>query len=121
MKCEFKAGTGWGGVVWQSPANDWGDAPGGFDLTGAKKLTFWARGDTGDEVVSFSLGLIGKDKKYPDTAKGKLADQKLTKDWTQYTIDLTGQDLTDIRTGFCWVVGAKGQPIKFYLDDIKFE
>jgi hypothetical protein len=121
MKCEFKATSGWGGVVWQSPANDWGSQPGGFDLTGAKKLTFWARGDTGDESVSFSLGLIGKDKKYHDTAKGKLADQKLTKDWTQYTIDLTGQDLTDIKTGFCWVVGAKGQPTKFYLADIKFE
>ena len=33
----------WGGIVWQSPADDWGDEAGGWDLTGAKKLTFWAR------------------------------------------------------------------------------
>jgi hypothetical protein len=121
MKCEFKADKGFGGIVWQSPANDWGDKPGGYDLTGAKKLTFWARGETGEEVVSFSLGLLGKDKKHHDSDSAKLADQKLSKDWTQYTIDLTGKDLTDIKTGFCWVVGSKGKPVTFYLDDIKYE
>lgn len=121
IKCEFKADKGWAGVVWQSPANDWGDKPGGFDLTGAKKLTFWARGETGEETVSFSLGLIGKNKMYHDTDSASLKDQKLTKDWAQYSIDLTGKDLSDIKTGFCWVVAAKGQPVKFYLSEIRYE
>jgi hypothetical protein len=121
MKCEFKSHEGWGGVVWQSPANDWGDKAGGFDLTGAKKLTFWARGEAGDEVVSFSLGLLGKDKQYHDSDSAKLADQKLTKEWKQYTIELTGKDLSDIKTGFCWSTASKGQAVTFYLDDIKYE
>ena len=53
IRVDYQAGDGWGGVVWQSPANDWGDAPGGFDLTGAKALTFWARGAKGGEAVDF--------------------------------------------------------------------
>jgi len=121
LKVEYTARDNWGGVVWQSPANDWGDAPGGFDLTGAKKLTFWARGDKGSEVVSFSFGLIGKDKKYHDSDKGEQKDVALTREWKQYTIDLAGKDLSCIKTGFCWVLGAKGDPITFYLDDIRYE
>jgi hypothetical protein len=120
MKCEYNAGDGWGGVVWQSPANDWGDQPGGFDLTGAKKLTFWARGSEGREQVSFKAGLLGSDKNYPDSSQSAV-DVTLTPEWKQYSIDLTGKDLTDIKTGFCWVVAAKGKPVTFYLDDIRYE
>ncbi len=72
IKVEYTAKDNWGGVVWQSPANDWGDAPGGFDLTGAKKLTFWARGEKGGEIVNFSFGIIGKDKPFSDTASNQL-------------------------------------------------
>ena len=43
----FDRNDDWGGVVWQHPTDDWGDKPGGFDLTGAKELTFWARGSSG--------------------------------------------------------------------------
>ncbi len=120
IKAQFTAGGGWGGVVWQSPANDWGDQPGGFNLSGAKKLTFWARGETGSEVVSFSFGLLDK-AKYADSGKGELKEVALGKEWKQYSIDLAGKDLSQIKTGFCWVVGAKGQPVTFFLDDIKFE
>lgn len=122
LKVDYTARDNWGGVVWQSPANDWeGAQPGGFNLTGAKKLSFWARGDKGGESVSFSFGLIGADKKYHDTAKGELKDTSLTKEWKQYTIDLTGKDLSTIKTGFCWALGSKGEPVTFYLDDIKYE
>jgi Glycosyl hydrolases family 2, TIM barrel domain len=121
MKCQFNSNDGFGGIVWQSPANDWGDAPGGKNLTGATKLTFWARGDTGGESVNFSLGVIGKDRPFHDSDSAALKDVVLTKDWQQYTIDLTGKDLTCIKTGFVWVVGAKGKPVTFYLDDIRYE
>ncbi len=121
LKVEYTANDNWAGVVWQSPANDWGDAPGGWNLTGAKKLTFWARGEKGGEGVTFSYGLIGKDKKYSDSGKGETGKVQLTTDWKQYSIDLTGQDLSRIKTGFCWVVAANGQPVTFYLDDIRYE
>ena len=120
IKVQYTSGSGWGGVVWQSPANDWGEKPGGLNLTGAKKLTFWARGAEGGEKVSFSYGLLDK-AKYADSSKGEIKDQELTKDWKQYTIDLDGKDLSQIKTPFTWVLGAKGDPITFYLDDIKFE
>jgi hypothetical protein len=121
LRAEYRDAQGWAGVVWQSPANNWGDRPGGWKLTGAKKLTFWARGAKGGEVVTFQFGLIGKDKKFPDTGRGKLERVKLTTEWRQYSIALDGQDLSRIQTGFAFVVSGQGQPVVFYLDDIKYE
>jgi Beta-galactosidase/beta-glucuronidase len=121
VKVSYVGKDGWAGVVWQHPANDWGERPEGWNLTGAKKLTFWARGETGEETVDFSFGLLGTDKKYYDTASGKLPGVRLTKEWKQYEVDLTGKNLSRIKSGFAWVVAAQGKPITFYLDDIRFE
>ena len=73
-----------------------------------RRSRFWARGDKGGEKVSFSFGLIGSDKPFHDTGKGKLENVMLTKDWKQYTIDLKGQDLSRIVTGFVWTSGRVG-------------
>ena len=121
LKVDYTAGDNWGGVVWQNPENNWGDKAGGLNLTGAKALTFWARGDKGGEVVNFSLGLIGADKPFHDTGTGKLEKVTLTKDWQPYTIDLKGQDLSRIVTGFDWTLAATGRPVTFYLDDVKYQ
>jgi hypothetical protein len=121
LRVDFKAATGWGGVVWQDPPNDWGDAPGGFALTGATRLTFWARGADGDEVVSIAFGLLGPDKKYPDSAAGKLENVKLTKDWRLYELPLAGKDLSRIKTPFSWTAVAEGKPVRFYLDEVRYE
>ncbi len=120
MKVEFKSADNFGGIVWQSPANDWGDAPGGYDLTGAKKLTFWARGAAGGEKVEFKFGVLGKEKAFPDTASGAIVET-LTTEWKQYEIPLDGKDLRRIKTGFVWVVGNPGKPVTFYLDEVKYE
>jgi len=111
----------WVGVAWQHPANDWGDQPGGFDLTGATKLTFWARGKEGGEKLDFGVGLLGSDKEYPDTAKAELKGVKLKRDWKRYSIDLKGEDLTRIKTPFVWTLAGRGRSVTFYLDDIRFE
>lgn len=121
MRIDYKAADGFGGIVWQSPANDWGEKPGGRDLTGAKKLTFWARGQAGGEKVDFKLGVIGDDKPFHDSASAELAGVVLTSDWKQYTIDLAGKDLSCIKTGFVWLLGGQGQPVTFFLDDIQYE
>jgi hypothetical protein len=120
IKLDYHETNNWGGIVWQSPANDWGDKPGGFNLTGAKKLTFWARGETGGELVDFSYGGIRNDKPFYDTSDGTLA-VKLTTDWKQYAIELTGKDLSRIKTGFGWSLRGAGKPVTFYLDDIQYE
>jgi hypothetical protein len=121
LRFEYQDAGDWAGVVWQDPPNDWGDKPGGWNLTGAKKLIFWARGENGGETVTFKFGILGADKKFPDTASGDLAGVKLTKEWQQFAISLDGKDLNCIKTGFCWTVAGQGHPITFYLDDIRFE
>lgn len=117
-------GNGWAGVYWQNPAQNWGTKKGGYDLTGMTKLTFWARGAKGGEVVKFKVGGIGKDgKPYPDTIEVESDPIELTDSWKQYTINLAGKDLSYVSGGFCWVANADTNPdgATFYLDDIKFE
>lgn len=121
VRCDYTAAGDWGGVVWQHPANDWGDKPGGWNLGGAKQLAFWARGEKGGEVVTFQLGLLGRDKRFFDTAQAKLETVKLTSDWKEYRLDVAGKDLRRIKTGFAWVVAGQGVPVTFYLDDIRYE
>jgi hypothetical protein len=121
IRLDYQANEGWDGIVWQSPAGDWGDRPGGWDLSGAKWLTFWVRGAKGGETVTFEFGILGRDKKFPDSARGKLEKVKLTTEWRQLSFDLAGKDLQRIKTGFVLVVAATGQPLTFYLDDIRYE
>jgi hypothetical protein len=117
LHVQYDGTDGWAGVVWQNPANDWGEKPGGYDLSTASKLTFWARGEKGGETVTFGLGVIGDDKPYPDTASIEKS-MTLTDQWRQYTIDVTGNDLSRIKTGFMWV--AEGST-SFYLDDVQYQ
>jgi hypothetical protein len=121
LRCDYSGPDEWAGVVWQHPANDWGDQPQCWNLTGAKKLTFWARGENGGETVTFKFGILGADKKFPDSAGGELDEVKLTKEWKEYSIELKGKDLTRIKTGFVWSLVGQSKPITFYLDDIRFE
>jgi len=119
-------GKRWAGVRWQNPPNNWGSKKGGFDLTGMTKLTFWARGAKGGEVIAkFIVGGIGVEPKatYPDTATIEMGPVELTDTWKQYTINLAGKDLSYISGGFGFVTNADLNPngATFYIDDIKFE
>jgi hypothetical protein len=111
----------WAGVAWQHPQDDWGDQPGGFDLTGARRLTFWARGAEGKERLDFGVGLLTSGKPYHDTVHAKKESVRLTTEWKQYSIDLEGEDLSRIKTPFVWTATGQGRAITFYLDDIRFE
>lgn len=121
LQVDYEAANDWGGVLWQSPPNDWdGEKPGGFDITGAKALEFWARGKSGGEKVSFVLGVVDGNQLYRDTAKAELKDVVLTTRWKKYRMSLSGKDLTRIKTGFGWSLAGQGQPVTFYLDDIQY-
>ena len=113
---------GWAGIYWQNPANNWGSKKGGFDLTGMSKLTFWAKGAKGGEVLQKVMvgGIKGT---YPDSAAVETGPIELTDTWKQYTVNLVGKDLTYINGGFGWTVTADLNPdgSTFYIDDIKFE
>jgi hypothetical protein len=113
---------GWAGIYWQNPANNWGSKKGGFDLTGLNKITFWAKGEKGGEIVDkFSVG--GIKGTYPDTTEVSTGPIELTTTWQQYTVNLVGKDLSYINGGFCWVANADSNPngATFFIDDIKFE
>ena len=120
MKTTFDRTKGWAGVVWQHPENDWGEVEGGMDLRGATRLTFWARGSTGEEKVKFGFGILGRDKKFFDTASGE-QEIALTQEWKEYSFDLRQADLSRIKTAFYWSTASNGEPLTFYLDDIRFE
>lgn len=120
IRVDYGIGNDWAGVYWQSPANDWGEAPGGYDLTGAKKLCFRVRGAKGGEKVSFFYGGLFA-KPYSDTARGELKDEVLSAEWTTYVLSLDGKNLKRIKTGFGFTFGGQGKPFTFYIDKIWFE
>ena len=115
-------GAGWSGIYWQQPANNWGEKKGGYDLTGAAKLTFWARGAAGGEkIAEFKMG--GITGEFPDSDSSSIGPVELTKEWQKFTIDLKGKDLTHIIGGFCWAASKDDNPNGFvmFLDDIIYE
>ena len=120
IKMHFTGKSGWVGVAWQHPADDWGDKEGGYDLTGATHLELWARGKYASERISIGVGLLGKDKKYPDSGKTSVEDIVLNDEWQRYRIPLEGIDLSNIKTGFVVTTTGRQTSVTIYLDSIRF-
>jgi len=114
-------GSGWGGIFWQNPENNWGLKDGGYNLSAAKKLTLWARGEIGGEKVEFKIG--GVTGKYPDSDTIGIGPIALTPEWKQYEIGLDGVDMSYISGGFIWAASRMDNPDGFtiFLDDIIYE
>ena len=110
----------WMGVAWQRPANDWGYQPFGLDLSEAKKVTFWARGERGGEKLKFRVGLLRENQKYRDSMATRAQKITLTRKWRKYTIPLCGNK-SFIKTGFVWSLDRSYEGLTFYLDDIFVE
>lgn len=111
----------WVGIYWQYPDSNWGQKP-GFNLTGAKKLTFWAKGETGNEIVEFKTGGI-QGQKYEDSFVKSTGRIKLSQSWNQYDVNLTDHDLSSVIGAFAWVASKDSNPegLTFYLKEIYFE
>lgn len=121
LECS-RNGPKWAGVYWLSPANNWGQRKGGYNLTGAQKLTFWAKGEKGGEQIQeFTTGGISGN--YPDSDTAVIGPVILSKEWRKYTIDLRGKDLSYISGGFAWTTSenVNQDECVFYLDDVRFE
>jgi hypothetical protein len=116
-------GSGWAGIYWVYPDDNHGNMQDGQDLTGATKLTFWARGQSGGERVEFKVG--GIDGEYPDSIQPAVTTGILilSNEWQQYEIDLSYQDLRHVIGGFFWGASKSDNPYgcTIYLDDIRYE
>jgi hypothetical protein len=115
---QSERGDGWAGVYWQYPPNNWGNMPGKY-LTGAKEVTFWARGELGGEKAEFKVGGITGDSLGSGISTGEIGLQKT---WNKYTIPLLGKDLSNIKAGFFWASYRDENPSGciIYLDDITY-
>ena len=104
----------------------------GLDLSGAERLTFFARGERGGEQVEFFTCGFGYNSEwnvqvvpFPDSSmKRSTGVVTLTREWTQFSIDLSSADMSSIVCGFGYVLkgNAPGNREKVcYLDEIRFE
>jgi hypothetical protein len=119
-----QGGQGWAGAYWWVPGTNWGNGDDvGINVSCASKLTFWVRGEKGGEKAEFKVGGIKgtySDSLQPAFSSGPIT---LTKEWIQYTINLTGKNLSHIMGGFVWVIkeSSNKNGAVIYLDEIKFE
>jgi hypothetical protein len=125
VRLTFKPGGGWASVLWW-PLGCNRDTlqtcginvleRGMFSTV--NRLTFWARGDKGGEIIEFK---IGGGAALPKSAGSRKAT--LESDWWQYEIDVTGLDLTNASALFMWTATDQENPrgAVFYLDSILFE
>jgi hypothetical protein len=108
--------AGWGGVFWQYPDGNWGNAPGLTIPTGATKVTFKAWGATGGEVVEFGIGMKAIDGF--EVKSGKLT---LTTEPTEYTLELAGTSYVRVVGGFSWAADTSTTAVTFNVDDIRWQ
>ncbi|MCP4374298.1 MAG: hypothetical protein GY797_40285 [Deltaproteobacteria bacterium] len=116
----------WAGIYWQNRPDNWGDQPGyNYSKREYKKITFWAKGATGREVVEFKAGgIMSPGKEYIDSFEVSTGRVFLEKEWKQYSMVLEQKDLSSVIGGFCWLSSVDyndHHSITFYLDDICFE
>lgn len=118
--------TRWGGMYWQNQPDNWGSLPGNnYSGKGFSKVTFWARGEHGGEVLEFKVGGINnQNKQYRDSLVATTGRISLAKDWKLYMIDLSTEDLSSVIGGFCWIAKSdynRSKQITFFLDDLMME
>ena len=99
----------------------------GFDLSEAKKVSFYIMGDKGDEIVTLKAG--GKktlpnliDKQSKEFAV-KTKPIKLEKQWQKLEIDLKNKDLKDVTYpfGIQFEDIKNGEPVVVFVKWIKYE
>jgi hypothetical protein len=151
IRCTFQAtGNNWGGFYFMNgllvsnvAMPYFGDPviPGtsivvtnwaGVNLADATTLTFWLRGERGNERIQFFMGGVGWNPNtdrhtnayWDSTYRWPSANTVFTatKYWTKHTINVAALNLTNIMGGFGWVADSAHNPngAVFYLDDIQY-
>ncbi len=120
IQCRIPDGTPNAGISWRHPAGDDGEQPGGFDFTGANRLTVWAKGIAGGESLVIGIGELGPEHEYFDTLI-RSKEITLTTHWKKYWIDFANADLRRVKTAFVCRPRNTDQAVEFFLDDITIE
>jgi len=122
IKITYRLGPkGCAGIYWQFPEGNWGEQP-GRNLSGAQKLIFLAKGETGNEIIEFKAGGI-RGHQYQDSFEKSLGRIKLSQIWKQYEINLTNQNLSNVIGAFAWIATKDANPhgLTFYIMNIYYE
>ncbi len=120
IEIKYTESKNWYGFGLVDPANDWGDILGGYDISGAKTFSFWAKASYKGVTAKIGFGMIEQNQKFPDSAI-RTEEFVLTDQWKKYTIKTKRLNLSHIRSGFVLFAAANGFRHTIYLDDIVFE
>ena len=120
----FPARAGFAGVCWKNKPNNAGEEP-GDDLSGKgfRRISFWARGQAGGEIVEFRAGGIGSFKtRYRDSFDVTAGKIKLSNEWTEHSLYVSNEDLSSVITPFCALFHRVDNPkgATVFLDDIQY-
>ncbi len=123
-KLEFEKQGDFAGICWKNKLGNEGEAP-GEDLSkgGYRRLSFWAKGAVGGEVVEFRAGGLGHIKsRYRDSFDVTAGKLRLTTSWSEYVIYVSDVDLSSVMTPFCALLHREDNPgaAVIYLDDIQY-
>ncbi len=135
VRFSYSTGGEWAGIFWwpktcgpSGTPQAWERFKRGFcgtDVLGhgglgsVSRLSFWARGLKGGEVIEFR---VGADDAKPSPGKS-LPKTTLASRWQRYEIDLEDVDLTNATALFLWTATDLDNPggAAFLLDDVRFE
>jgi hypothetical protein len=129
----------WAGVFWVYPANNWGTRPGRTLVGPYTRVRFYAaaepRPDSSDPTgasglsAQFIAGGIRELGPFRDRFQARSDSAlRLTPNWQQVTLDISGQDTSSVIGAFAWVTNyppnsdpAAQVPTVIYIDDIVWE
>ena len=109
---------GYAGFAIQSnPENRWGSLRGGYDLSKAKKVFFFARGKNGGEKIE-----VGMRKRNENDMTASAGIIELTREWKVYEVSLDGLTFNDCAGGLYILLHGKDRihSSEIYLDEIYF-
>jgi hypothetical protein len=134
MPAASDAETPWGGAYWLPGSQNWGALPGINIAPGATRLTFYAAGAKGGEVVKFVAGgVVGSAGLACADSLSAVMQVTLTTTMTKYVLPFNGGTYHGVWGGFAWTAEAQlfrgdaGGPVfsldavTFFVDDIQWE
>ena len=120
------ATTTWAGFYWQYPNNNWGALQPLTIASGAKDISFYAKGMAGGETITFEAGgimnQVSAATPYTDSFNVTMPFT-LTNAWAKYTLPMTGLTYAGgVLGGFAWVATApNANPVTFFLTGMVWE